>query len=149
MPGELSLLELWSRKKGDFFVPPPLVLFRPSVDWMLPSHMEEGDPLYWVHRFKCSSHLEALLQTHPEIMVNWGIRCLAQLTHWIVFVQVPSHVQILQPCGWQRGWLLTISQTLRKLMSIGSVMASSHIILCHCLLLSSIFPSIKVFSKTH
>ena len=41
----------------------------------------------------------------------------------------------------------TISQSLLKLMSIGSVMPSNHLILCHPLLLPSIFPSIWVFSN--
>ena len=40
------------------------------------------------------------------------------------------------------------SQNLLKLMSIESVMPSSYVILCHpLLLLPSIFPSIRVFSK--
>ena len=40
------------------------------------------------------------------------------------------------------------SQSLLKLMSIESVMPSSHLILCHpLLLLLSIFPSIRVFSN--
>ena len=34
-----------------------------------------------------------------------------------------------------------------KLMSMESVMPSNHLILCHPLLLPSIFPSIRVFSK--
>ena len=43
--------------------------------------------------------------------------------------------------------LFTISQSLLKLMSIESVMPSSHLILCHPLfLLPSIFPSIRFFS---
>ena len=42
---------------------------------------------------------------------------------------------------------ITNSQSLPKLMSIESVMPSSHLILCHSLLLlPSIFPSIRVFS---
>ena len=42
----------------------------------------------------------------------------------------------------------TISQSLLKLMSIESVMPSKHLILCRpLLLLSSIFPSIRVFSS--
>ena len=40
-----------------------------------------------------------------------------------------------------------ISQSLLKLMSIESVMPSSHVILCHLFLLPSIFPSIRVFSN--
>ena len=42
---------------------------------------------------------------------------------------------------------ITNSQSLLKLMSIGSVMPPSHLILCHSLLLPSIFPSIRVFSN--
>ena len=42
----------------------------------------------------------------------------------------------------------TISQSLLKLMSIGSVMPSNHLILCHpLLLLPSVFPNIRVFSN--
>ena len=42
----------------------------------------------------------------------------------------------------------TISQSLLTPMSIKSVMPSNHLILCHpLLLLPSIFPSIKVFTK--
>ena len=40
------------------------------------------------------------------------------------------------------------SQSLLRLMSIESVMPSNHLILCRpLLLLPSIFPSIRVFSK--
>ena len=39
------------------------------------------------------------------------------------------------------------SQSLLKLTSIESVMPSNHLILCHPLLLPSIFPSIRVFSN--
>ena len=43
---------------------------------------------------------------------------------------------------------ITNSQSLLKLMSIESLMPSNHLILCHsCLLLPSIFPSIRVFSN--
>jgi len=42
----------------------------------------------------------------------------------------------------------TISQSLRKLMSVESVMPSNHLILCRpLLLLPSVFPSIRVFSN--
>ena len=37
------------------------------------------------------------------------------------------------------------SQSLLKLMSIESVMPSNHLILCHPLLLPSVFPPIRVF----
>ena len=39
------------------------------------------------------------------------------------------------------------SCSLLKLMSVESVMPSNHFILCHPLLLPSIFPSIRVFSN--
>ena len=43
---------------------------------------------------------------------------------------------------------ITNSRSLLKLMSTESVMPSSHLILCHPLhILSSIFPSIRVFSN--
>ena len=43
---------------------------------------------------------------------------------------------------------ITNSRSLLKLISIESVMPSNHLILCHpLLLLPSIFPSIRVFSK--
>ena len=42
---------------------------------------------------------------------------------------------------------ITNSWSLIKLMSIESVMPSNHLILCHPLLLPSIFPSMRVFSN--
>ena len=42
---------------------------------------------------------------------------------------------------------ITKSQSLLKLMSIELVMPSNYLILCHPLLLPSIFPSIRVFSN--
>ena len=42
---------------------------------------------------------------------------------------------------------ITNSRSLLKLMSIESVMPSNHLILCHALLLPSIFSSIRVFSN--
>ena len=41
----------------------------------------------------------------------------------------------------------TISWSLLKFMSIQSVMLCNHLILCHPLLLPSVFPSIRVFSS--
>ena len=42
---------------------------------------------------------------------------------------------------------ITISRSLFKLVSIESVMPSNHPILCHPLLLPSIFPCIRIFSS--
>ena len=50
--------------------------------------------------------------------------------------------------GHQASLSITNSWSLLKLISIEMVMPSSHLILCHpLLLLPSIFPSIRVFSK--
>ena len=61
------------------------------------------------------------------------------------------HVQLpLTPCttACQASLSIMNSQSLLKLTSIGSVMQSNHLILCHPLLLPpSIFPSIRVLSN--
>ena len=58
----------------------------------------------------------------------------------------------LRPHGLQHARLpcpsLSISWSLSKLMSFESVMPSNHLILCHpLLLLTSIFPNIRIFSN--
>ena len=66
-------------------------------------------------------------------------------------VQSNSHVQLFAT-PWtearQTSLSITNSGSLLKLMSIKSVMPSNHLILCHpLLLLTLIFPSIRVFSN--
>ena len=51
------------------------------------------------------------------------------------------------PAAHQASLSITNSRSLLKFMSIKSVMPSNHLILCHPLLLPSIFPSIRVFSS--
>ena len=75
----------------------------------------------------------------------------------LTFIEVTSQFShsvvsdSLQPHGLQHARLPCPSstpQSLLKLMSIESVMASNHLILCHpLLLLPSVFPSIRVFSN--
>ena len=66
-------------------------------------------------------------------------------------VQSLSHVRLFATpwtAACQASLTFTISQSLLKLMSIELVMPSNHLIHCHPLfLLSSIFPSIRVFSN--
>ena len=67
-------------------------------------------------------------------------------------VQSLSCVQLFECVPWitarQASLSITISQRSLRLMSIESVMPSSHLILCHpLLLLPSIPPSIRVFSN--
>ena len=69
----------------------------------------------------------------------------------ILVVYLPSHVWLFTT-PWtatcQASLSLTISQSLPKFMSLALVMPSSHLILCHSLLLPpSIFSNIRVFSN--
>ena len=64
-------------------------------------------------------------------------------------IQSLSHVWLFVTrwtAALQASLSITNSRSLPKLMSVESVMPSSHLILCHpLLLLSSVFPSIRVF----
>ena len=63
-------------------------------------------------------------------------------------IQLLSCVQLFltpQTAARQASLSITISQSLLKLMSIELMMHSNHLILCHPLLLLSIFPSIRFF----
>ena len=72
-------------------------------------------------------------------------------THQFSSVQWLSCVQLFAKpwtAGCEASLSITNAQSLLKLMSIESVIASNHLILCHLLLLlPSIFPSIRVFSN--
>ena len=68
----------------------------------------------------------------------------------VVAVQSLSHVQLLATpwaAARQASLSFTVSQSWLKLMSVELVMPSNYLILCHPLLLHSIFPSIRVFSS--
>ena len=69
-------------------------------------------------------------------------RCLL-VGESVVVVQLLSHVWLCNSmdCSVPSFLYITIFQSLLKLMSIESVMPSNHLILCHPLLLPSIFPS--------
>ena len=65
-------------------------------------------------------------------------------------VQSVSHVWLFATpwtAACQASLSITNSWSLLKLMSIELVIPSNHLILCHPLLLPSIFPSIRVFSN--
>ena len=65
-----------------------------------------------------------------------------------VVVQSLNHVRLFATLWTAASLSFTINQSLLKLMSIELVMPSNHLILCHPLLLPSIFlPSIRVFSN--
>ena len=69
----------------------------------------------------------------------------------VVIVQLLSHVRLFATpwtAAWQVSLSFTISWSLLKLMSTELMMPFSHLVLCRPrLLLSSIFPSIMVFSS--
>ena len=81
---------------------------------------------------------------------GWGRKLSANIQKWSL-VQSLSRVRLFVTpwtAARQASLSITSSWRLLRLMSIESVMPSSHLILCHpLLLLPSIFPSIKVFSK--
>ena len=65
-------------------------------------------------------------------------------------VQLPSCVWLFMTpwtAAHQASLSIASSWSLLKLMSIQSVMSSSHLILCHPFLLPSVFPSIRVLSN--
>ena len=51
---------------GEWILPPAIFLFylRPSIDWMKPTYIREGNLLYSIYSFK--SHSETSVQTQPE-----------------------------------------------------------------------------------
>ena len=67
--------------------------------------------------------------------------CLVQFSHSVV----SNSFGIPWTAAHQASLSITISWSLLKLMSIESVMPSNHLILCHPLLLPSIFPRVRVF----
>ena len=85
-------------------------------------------------------------EKHPIFPV-WGVwRSLICI--FMISFQSLSHFQ-LSVTPWtaasQASLSITNSQSLLKLMSIELVMPCNHLILCHPLLLPSVFPSIRVF----
>ena len=67
-----------------------------------------------------------------------------------IAIAVQLHPALCDPwtAAPQTSFSFTKSRSLLKLMSIELVMPSNHFILCHPLFLPSIFPSIRVFSKS-
>ena len=96
------------------------------------------------------------------ILWGWALPPVSSSALGVVFMWLPSPLPVVAVESLSHVWFFTTPwtathqaslsfntfQSLLKLMSIESVMLSNHLILCHhLLLLSSIFPSIKVFSN--
>ena len=89
------------------------------------------------------------LKTLPA---KWRVLITETCECYLLFSSVQSLSRVwLFATPWtaacQASLFITDSWTLVKLMSIESVMPSSHLILCHPLLSPSVFPSNRVFSK--
>ena len=93
-----------------------------------------------------------LLEIHAsKDQILYSFAWAAIIKYHRLTVQSLSHVHLFATpwaAARQASLSFTTSQSLLKLMSIESVMPSSHLILCRpLLLLPSIFPSIRVFSN--
>ena len=69
---------------------------------------------------------------------------------YTVVVQLLSHVLFFETpwtAAYQAPLSFTISQSLLRFMAVESVMLYSHFILCHPLLLPSVFPMCQLFAS--
>ena len=111
--------------------------------------------MYTLHVVTCM-HVCSVTQLCLSFSTSRTVACQSPLSmglsqHQFSSVQSLSSVRLFAT-PWitarQASLSITNSRSLPKLMSIESVMPSSHLILCHpLLLLPSIFPSIRVFSN--
>ena len=113
----------------------------------------------WFNFLAVQGTLKSLLQHHSsKASVLWcSTFFMVQLSHpymttgkTINSVQSLSRIQLFATpwtAACQASLSFTICRSLLKLMSIELMMPSNHIILCHPLLLPSIFPSLRVFSN--
>ena len=111
----------------------------------------------WVNRvFQKCNHNHVILRLNGLQLLSSAVVFKEEMVCSYVDVNCFSSVQLLSrvqffatpwTAALQASLSITNSQSLPKLMSIESVMPSNHLILCHPLLLPSIFPSIRVFSN--
>ena len=116
--------------------------------------------IYWILFFILYRRFPLLSNFYIFIYSFWYVIFLKKITFMFInkmfgvnstlAVQLLCHVRLFVT-RWitvrQASLSFTISWSLLKLVSIESVMPSKHLILCHPLLLPSIFPSIRVFSN--
>ena len=99
-----------------------------------------------INTWKDAQHHSLLEECKSKL--QWGIS-----SHWSEFSSVQFSCSVMSESvpAWiaahQVSLSITNSWSSLKLMSIESLMSSSHLILCHPLLLPPISPSIRVFSK--
>ena len=97
-------------------------------------------------------HLWSLLPSNQRGTSLGNQRAWRELDQSVRFLLLFSH-SVVSNTLWPpwtaacQASLSTIAQSLLRLMFIGSVMPSNHLIFCHPLLLPSVLPSIRVFSN--
>ena len=94
-------------------------------------------------------HIDWFKSKFPTVIFSMT-KLLPSILNQFSSVQSLNHVWFFAApwtAACQASLSITNSWSLLKLMSIVSVMPSNHLILCHPLLLPSIFPSIRVFSN--
>lgn len=78
VPGQIGR----EKEKENFNLLCLFVLLGPSVGWLRPRHIGEGQLLYSVDPYKCSSLLETPSQAHSEMFNHlWAFCGPAQLTY--------------------------------------------------------------------
>ena len=82
-----------------------------------------------------------------SLVISFPVIISLFLFHFTSVTQSHSLLCNHMDCSTPGFTVITNSQSLFKPMSIESVMPANHLILCHPLLLPSIFPSIRAFSN--
>ena len=99
---------------------------------------------------KAMTNVDGVLKSR-DIALPTKVHAVKAMVSPISSVQSLNRVQLFVTtwtAARQASLSITYSQSLLKLMSLETVMPSHHLILCHpLLLLPSIFPSVRVFSK--
>ena len=117
------------------------------LTWKIPDEGACWATTHGVTELETNEHTHAAGVPNLWDLIPDGLRW--RWCHQFSSVQLLSQIQLsVTPwtAAYQPSPSITNYQSLLKLMSIMSVMPSNHLILCHPLLLSSIFPSIRVFS---
>ena len=108
-------------------------------------------PKFTAWQGTCHMELLSSCLLHAQMQGWMKASLLAEIQAFVLVVQLLSHVRLFGTpwtAARQASLSFTVFQSLLKLISTESVMPSNHHILCCPLLfLSSVFPSIRVFSS--
>ena len=117
------------------------------IPWTEESHgLQSMGPQKVRHDWSTNTHTHTHTHTHGCQLIRHPSQCISLFD--LVFSC--SIVSFCDPtnCTTNASLSFTISPSWLKLMSVELVMPSNHLIICYpFLLLPSIFPSIRVFSK--